>query len=55
MPRDYDGLCLIQPIRPVVIAAADLVLTGYGLEHRMNTKASYIKKDLYAAVQHLLK
>lgn len=31
-----------------------LVLTGYGLEHRMSTKASYIKKNLYAAVQHLL-
>lgn len=31
-----------------------LVLTGYGLEHRLNTKATYIKKNLLEATQHLL-
>jgi D-glycero-D-manno-heptose 1,7-bisphosphate phosphatase len=31
-----------------------LVLTGYGMEHRVNTNATYIKKDLHEAAQHLL-
>jgi D-glycero-D-manno-heptose 1,7-bisphosphate phosphatase len=31
-----------------------LVLTGYGLEHQVNTKATYIKKNICEAVQHLL-
>jgi D-glycero-D-manno-heptose 1,7-bisphosphate phosphatase len=31
-----------------------LVLTGYGLEHQENTKATYIKPDLLGAVRHLL-
>jgi len=31
-----------------------LVLTGYGLEHRVNTRATHIKKNISEAVQHLL-
>jgi len=31
-----------------------LVLTGYGAEHQTNTRATYIKKNFYEAVEHLL-
>jgi D-glycero-D-manno-heptose 1,7-bisphosphate phosphatase len=31
-----------------------LVLTGYGAEHQINTKADYIEPDLLSAVNHLL-
>ena len=31
-----------------------LVLTGYGMEHQEDTKATYIRKNLCEAVKHLL-
>ena len=31
-----------------------LVLTGYGRDHRNDTKADYIKPDMLSAVKHLL-
>lgn len=31
-----------------------LVLTGYGLEHQVNTNATFIKPDILSAVKHIL-
>lgn len=35
--------------------ATHLVLTGYGQEHQLNTKATHIHPDLLSAVEHILK
>jgi D-glycero-D-manno-heptose 1,7-bisphosphate phosphatase len=34
--------------------ATYLVLTGYGMEHQVNTAATYVKSDILSAVRHIV-